>query len=59
MEQINKTYTCCPGVVFPVVHATVLLHRKPLYYLLNMIFPMVLISMLTTLVFFLPAESGK
>eukprot|EP00111_Clytia_hemisphaerica_P009190 TCONS_00027017-protein len=59
MKQINMTYTCCPNTHFPIIHATVKLHRKPLYYLLNMIFPMVLISLMTTLTFFLPAESGE
>ncbi|XP_060070491.1 neuronal acetylcholine receptor subunit alpha-2-like [Ylistrum balloti] len=35
------------------------LARRPTYYFMNMIFPVVLISFLTTLVFILPVESGE
>ncbi|OWF43728.1 Neuronal acetylcholine receptor subunit alpha-3 [Mizuhopecten yessoensis] len=33
--------------------------RRPTYYFMNMIFPVVLISFLTTVVFILPVESGE
>ena len=51
-------YACCPEP-FPDVTITLVLRRRSLFYLLNLIFPMVVISMLTMLSFYLPAESGK
>jgi len=51
-------YSCCPEP-FPDVTVTLTLKRRSLFYLLNLIFPMVVISMLTMLSFYLPAESGK
>ncbi|XP_066925495.1 neuronal acetylcholine receptor subunit alpha-10-like [Clytia hemisphaerica] len=52
------TYTCCPEP-FPDVTVTLTLKRRSLFYLMNLIFPMVVISMLTMLSFYLPAESGE
>ena len=51
-------YSCClepyPDVTFWVV-----IRRKPLYYVFNLILPCILITAITILVFYLPSESGE
>uniref|UniRef100_A0A7M5X2P2 Uncharacterized protein n=1 Tax=Clytia hemisphaerica TaxID=252671 RepID=A0A7M5X2P2_9CNID len=51
-------YGCCPEP-YPDVTVEVVLKRRPLFYVLNLLLPMVLIGFLTLLAFFLPAESGE
>ncbi|XP_072833418.2 acetylcholine receptor subunit epsilon isoform X2 [Pogona vitticeps] len=45
-----------PG--FSEMHYFLIIQRKPLFYIINIIAPCVLISSLVVLVYFLPAESG-
>ena len=51
-------YFCCPEP-YPDVTFTVVIKRRTLFYLTNLILPMVIISVLTMLAFLLPAESGE
>ncbi|XP_066918816.1 neuronal acetylcholine receptor subunit alpha-7-like [Clytia hemisphaerica] len=51
-------YGCCPEP-YPDVTAEFTLKRKPLFYVLNLLLPMIFIGVLTLLAFFLPAESGE
>lgn len=51
-------YPCCVEK-FPDVTYTIVLARRSLFYLCNLIFPMTVIGMLTILSFLLPAESGE
>eukprot|EP00794_Sanderia_malayensis_P009918 gene9918-10935_t len=51
-------YICCPEL-YPDVTYTVIVKRRSLFYLCNLIFPMTMIGMLTMLSFLLPAESGE
>jgi drug/metabolite transporter (DMT)-like permease len=44
---------------FPSVIYTVILLRKPLYYLINLVLPSVFISFCGVLVFVLPPDSGE
>ena len=52
-------YNCCPDVVYPDITFHVHFQRRSLFYVLNLIFPIALITLLTIVVFILPAESGK
>jgi len=52
-------YICCKGIKFPDVTYTIEISRRSLFYLCNLIFPMIIIGMLTMLSFLLPAESGE
>ncbi|XP_077171231.1 acetylcholine receptor subunit epsilon [Paroedura picta] len=45
-----------PG--FSEIHYFLIIQRKPLFYIINIIIPCVLISSLVVLVYFLPAEAG-
>jgi len=51
-------YGCCPEP-YPDITVELVLKRKPLFYILNLLLPMIFIGLLTLLSFFLPAESGK
>lgn len=52
------SYTCCQEP-FPDITFTIILRRKTLFYILNLIIPCVSINMLTLLAFYLPAESNE
>ena len=52
-------YPCCPGEYYPDITFHIVIARRSLFYLCNLIFPMTVIGMLTMLSFLLPAESGK
>jgi nicotinic acetylcholine receptor len=51
-------YGCCPEP-FPDVTFFVKIQRRTLYYMYNVIFPCIMMSALTLLVFCLPPDSGE
>uniref|UniRef100_A0A9J2PQM9 Neurotransmitter-gated ion-channel ligand-binding domain-containing protein n=1 Tax=Ascaris lumbricoides TaxID=6252 RepID=A0A9J2PQM9_ASCLU len=51
-------YTCCPEP-YPDVTFFIHIRRKTLYYLYNVVFPCMMMSVLTLLVFLLPPDSGE
>ncbi|XP_052098173.1 neuronal acetylcholine receptor subunit alpha-2-like [Mytilus californianus] len=51
-------YACCP-VPYPDVTFTIVIRRKTLYYLFNIIFPCLWLSILSLLGFWLPPDSGE
>ena len=51
-------YGCCPEP-FPDVTFWVVIRRRPLYYVFNLVMPSVFITATTILVFILPPESGE
>ncbi|XP_022096252.1 neuronal acetylcholine receptor subunit beta-4-like [Acanthaster planci] len=51
-------YPCC-DYKFADVTFYFLLHRKPLFYIVTLVIPCILISFLTTLVFYLPADAQE
>lgn len=51
-------YSCCPEP-FPDVTVTLVIRRKILYYLYNVVLPCMMMSALTLLVFCLPPDSGE
>lgn len=57
--QVNVVrYACCPEP-FPDITFYVRIRRRILYYLYSAVFPCVMLSILTLLVFCLPPESGE
>ena len=52
-------YPCCPGMIHPDVTFHVHFQRKSLFYVINLIFPIVMITCLSMTTFILPAESGE
>ena len=58
IERVEKEYECCPHP-FSDVSYTYTLERKSLYYVLYLIVPCIIISLLLLLNFCIPAESGE
>jgi nicotinic acetylcholine receptor len=54
----EKIYPCCPEP-FPEITITIPIRRKTLYYMYNIVFPCMMMSTLTVLVFCLPPDSGE
>ncbi|XP_055998508.1 acetylcholine receptor subunit alpha-like 2 [Ostrea edulis] len=54
----NVYYTCCPHP-FPDITVYIHMKRKPLFYVVTVIFPCFLINMLTFTAFVLPPFSGE
>lgn len=51
-------YACCESP-FPDVTFTVIIRRLPLFYMFNLIGPCIIISVITVLAFYLPADAGE
>lgn len=51
-------YSCCPDPFIDITY-TLLLRRRVLFYLNNLIFPCVALAILTVFAFFLPPEAGE
>ncbi|XP_070563841.1 neuronal acetylcholine receptor subunit alpha-10-like isoform X2 [Ptychodera flava] len=52
-------YPDAPGIPYTDVSYTIFFRRRSQYYIFNLIMPCVLISIITMLNFFLPADSGE
>jgi hypothetical protein len=48
-----------PGKIFPRVTYALYIHRKPLYYFINIVTPCLFCIIIATMVFWLPPESGE
>ncbi|XP_018024328.1 neuronal acetylcholine receptor subunit alpha-10 [Hyalella azteca] len=51
-------YSCCPEP-YPDITYTILLRRRPMFYVFNLILPCLLINGIALLVFYVPSESGE
>jgi nicotinic acetylcholine receptor len=58
VRRNTHKYFCCPDP-YPDVTFDFIIHRRSLFYLTNLILPLVIISCLIIFVFTLPPESGK
>ncbi|XP_075711653.1 acetylcholine receptor subunit epsilon-like [Rhinoderma darwinii] len=56
-KVINKSYTS-EDLEYQEIRFSLIIQRKPLFYIINVIVPCVLISSLAVLVYFLPAKAG-
>uniref|UniRef100_H2YDT8 Uncharacterized protein n=1 Tax=Ciona savignyi TaxID=51511 RepID=H2YDT8_CIOSA len=54
----ERKYNCCPEI-YPDVTYSFHIRRLPLFYMINLIIPCLLISFLTVLVFYLPSDCGE
>ena len=57
-KRNSVTYTCCPEPYVDLTY-TFEFRRKPLYYIMTIIFPSVLLSFLSCISFLFPAGSGE
>ena len=51
-------YTCCTEPYYDIIY-TFEFRRKPLYYIMTIIFPSILLSLLFSISFLFPADSGE
>ena len=58
-KSSDQFYESDPGVPFPRVRFTLYMRRKPMFYLINIITPCMMMSLLSVLVFYLPPDSGE
>ncbi|XP_052793000.1 neuronal acetylcholine receptor subunit alpha-10-like [Mya arenaria] len=58
VERHELFYNCCPEP-YPDVTFTIVMKRRPAFYLLTMMFPCILTSCVAALAFLLPVESGE
>lgn len=57
-KKNNRIYDCCTEP-YPDVTYTIVMRRRTLFYVLNLLIPCMLISILALFVFLLPADSGE
>uniref|UniRef100_A0AAU6PBR6 Nicotinic acetylcholine receptor alpha5 n=1 Tax=Protohermes xanthodes TaxID=1452977 RepID=A0AAU6PBR6_9NEOP len=51
-------YSCCPEP-YPDITYTIMLKRRPMFYVFNLILPCILINGIALLVFYVPSDSGE
>ena len=55
----DQYFNSDPGIPFPTVKFVLYLRRKPRFYMINVVAPCLLMSILALLVFYLPPDSGE
>ena len=58
VSRIATNYSCCKETYSTVIFQ-IKIRRKPAVYLLNLLFPTIIISAIGLLSFFIPSESGE
>ena len=56
--QTSQYYWCCDSP-FSVINIVVKLKRRPLFHIIHLITPMILVALLGLMLFYIPARSGK
>ncbi|XP_071946484.1 neuronal acetylcholine receptor subunit beta-2-like [Antedon mediterranea] len=59
VERNNLSYLCCPNEFYIDITVKFIIHRKPLFYIVTLVIPCMLISFLTVLVFYLPSDAQE
>ena len=57
--SLSQMFDSDPGISFPTVKFRLCLKRKPRFYMINIVAPCILMSILDLLVFYLPSDSGE
>ena len=58
-EVLNKTYSCCPGSNYPVVHFYLVFRRFHVDYMRNIFVPVCLSVVVGFLAYWIPIEEGE
>ena len=59
VQRNVRYYPCCPNEPFPDVTLYIYMRRRVLYYLVNIIVPCILLSIISVMTFWLPPDSGE
>ncbi|CAJ0581214.1 unnamed protein product, partial [Mesorhabditis spiculigera] len=57
-QRFVKTYACCPDS-YVMLHAHLVIRRKPLYYIVNLVIPTSIITLVAVTGFFTPTSSSS
>lgn len=57
--KLDQYFDSDPGIPFPTVKLLFHLKRKPRFYMINVVAPCILMSILALMVFYLPPDSGE
>ena len=57
--KLDQFFDSDPGIPFPTVKFVLYLKRKPRFYMINVVAPCILMSILALMVFYLPPDSGE
>ena len=57
--KLDQYFDSDPGIPFPTVKFILELKRKPRFYMINVVAPCILMSILALMVFYLPPDSGE
>ncbi|NP_001267746.1 ligand-gated ion channel 4-like precursor [Aplysia californica] len=58
VERTVRIFSCCEEP-YPDIHFHILIKRRPLFYIFNMILPCILITLVALLGFYIPSDSGE
>ena len=58
-NSVYQQLVTVEGITYSTIMLSLTLQRRPTYYILNMVLPCVVLSMLSSLAFFLPVSSGE
>ena len=53
------TFSCCPDDPTTFIKYSIVIKRRPLFYIFNLVMPCVLITLVALLGFYMPPESGE
>jgi nicotinic acetylcholine receptor len=59
VKRYVKVYSCCPNEPFPDVKFCIHIRRRTLYFVMNILFPCLLLSAISVMTFWLPPDSGE
>ncbi|CAL1537662.1 unnamed protein product [Lymnaea stagnalis] len=59
MVDRNVRYFSCCEEPYPEIHFYIVIRRRPLFYIFNMILPCILITLVALLGFYIPSDSGE
>ena len=58
-KRTELFYSCCPTTPYPVIDYDIIIIRRTKFYIINLIWPGILIAVLASVTFLLPPECGE
>ncbi|XP_067936882.1 neuronal acetylcholine receptor subunit alpha-10-like [Watersipora subatra] len=59
VSRVEVVYQCCGNVSYPSLYFHIWMERESLYYIVNIITPCIILSLLATFTFCIPPDSGE
>ena len=58
-RRIAHEFSCCPGDPYAFMKYSIVIMRRPLFYMFNLVMPCIMITLVALLGFYMPPESGE